>query len=137
MEQMVEDLDRSVSNIDIGAQESDDMLAAMAGLGDQDAFERLFIRHSKRIARLIGRFFSAPETVEDIAQEVFTKMFFALPGYKPNPDASFAAWLSRISVNACYDRLRRERRRPEDSIAAISEHLIFDPDRAIRSASSS
>jgi RNA polymerase sigma-70 factor (ECF subfamily) len=122
MEQMVEDLDRSVSNIDIGAQESDDMLAAMAGLGDQDAFERLFIRHSKRIARLIGRFFSAPETVEDIAQEVFTKMFFALPGYKPNPDASFAAWLSRISVNACYDRLRRERRRPEDSIAAISEH---------------
>jgi RNA polymerase sigma-70 factor (ECF subfamily) len=121
MEVMVGDLDRSVPKVDIVAQESDDLLAAMAGLGDEDAFERLFIRHSKRIARLIGRFFSAPETVEDVAQEVFTKMFFALAGYKPDPDASFAAWLSRISVNACYDRLRRERRRPEDPLAGISE----------------
>jgi RNA polymerase sigma-70 factor (ECF subfamily) len=122
MEQTVDNLDRSASELDIGAQESDDMLAAMAGMGDDDAFERLFIRHRKRVARLIGRFFSSPEAVEDVAQEVFAKMFFALPAYKPDPAASFAAWLSRISINACYDRLRRDRRRPEDSIATISEH---------------
>jgi len=122
MEQTVENIDRPLSKSGIDAQESDDMLAAMASLGDEDAFERLFIRHSRRIARLIGRFFGAAETVEDVAQEVFTKMFFALPGYKPDPDASFAAWLSRITVNACYDRLRRDRRRPEDSIASISEY---------------
>src|SRR5262245_52850963 len=121
MEEAVEKIDRSVSKLDIAAQESDDILAAMASLGDEDAFERLFIRHRKRIAHLIGRFFSAPEVVEDIAQEVFTKMFFALAGYKPDPEASFAAWLSRISINACYDRLRRDRRRPEDPIASITE----------------
>src|SRR5215831_9590267 len=121
MEETVENLDCTVPERDIAAQESDDMLAAMSSLGDQEAFERLFIRHRKRIARLIGRFFSTPEAVEDIAQEVFTKVFFALPGYKPDPAASFSAWLSRITINTCYDRLRRDRRRPEDSIASISE----------------
>jgi RNA polymerase sigma factor (sigma-70 family) len=121
MEEAVENLDRSVSKLDIGAQESDDMLAALARLGDEAAFERLFIRHRKRVARLIGRFFSAPEAVEDVAQEVFAKMFLALPDYRPNPAASFGAWLSRITGNACYDRLRRERRRPEDSIGSNTE----------------
>src|SRR5215469_3160606 len=124
MEESVESIDRSVSRLGIDAQESDDILAAMASLGDEDAFERLFIRHRKRIAHLIGRFFGTPEVVEDIAQEVFTKMFFALPGYKPDPQASFSAWLSRISVNACYDRLRRDRRRPEDPIGSIAEHEV-------------
>src|SRR5262245_45549074 len=124
MEEAVEKIDRSVSSLDIDTQESDDILAAMASLGDEDAFERLFIRHRKRIAHLIGRFFGSREVVEDVAQEVFTKMFFALPGYKPDPAASFAAWLSRISVNACYDRLRRDRRRPEDPMASITEHEV-------------
>jgi RNA polymerase sigma factor (sigma-70 family) len=121
MEEAVENFDCSVAKLDIEPQESDDLLAAMASVGDEAAFERLFVRHRKRVARLIGRFFSVPEAVEDIAQEVFAKMFFALPSYRPDPAASFAAWLSRIAVNACYDRLRRERRRPEDSIARITE----------------
>jgi RNA polymerase sigma-70 factor (ECF subfamily) len=121
MEEAMESVDCSVPKLEIEARESDDLLAAMAGLGDEAAFERLFVRHRKRVARLIGRFFSVPEAVEDLAQEVFTKVFFALPSYKPNPSASFAAWLSRIAINACYDRLRRDRRRPEDSIGGITE----------------
>jgi len=120
MEETVEKLDRPISDVDISAHDSDDLLAAMAGLGDEAAFERLFTRHGKRVARLIGRFFSSAEVVEDIAQEVFTKMFFALPNYKPDPAASFAAWLGRITVNTCYDRLRRNRRRPEDQITTIT-----------------
>jgi|SRR5215831_10380177 len=135
MEETVENIDRSASRLDIDAQESDDILAAMASLGDEEAFERLFIRHRKRIAHLIGRFFGAPEVVEDIAQEVFTKMFFALPGYKPDPEASFAAWLSRISVNACYDRLRRDRRRREDPIGSITEHDVVRLHARLNSAS--
>jgi len=137
MEETVENIDRSVSRLDIDAQESDDILAAMASLGDEEAFERLFIRHRKRIAHLIGRFFDAPEVVEDIAQEVFMKMFFALPGYKPDPEASFAAWLSRISVNACYDRLRRNRRRREDPIGSITEHDVVRLHARLNSASAS
>jgi RNA polymerase sigma factor (sigma-70 family) len=121
MQETVENFDSSASNLDIGAHESDDILAALASIGDEEAFERLFVRHRRRVARLIGRFFSAPEAVEDVAQEVFSKMFFALPDYKPDPAASFSAWLSRITFNSCYDRLRRERRRPEDPIANITE----------------
>ena len=121
MEETVEKLDQPLSGVELATQESDDVLAALASVGDQDAFERLFIRHRKRIGRLISRFFSTPEAVEDVAQDVFTKMFFALPGYKPDPAASFSAWLSRITINACYDRLRRDRRRPEDPIGSLSE----------------
>jgi RNA polymerase sigma-70 factor (ECF subfamily) len=121
MEQAMENVDSSVAKLDIEVHESDDVLAAMAALGDEAAFERLFVRHRTRVARLIGRFFSVPEAVEDLAQEVFAKVFFALSSYKPDPSASFSAWLSRIAINACYDRLRRDRRRPEDSIGAITE----------------
>src|SRR5262249_16765266 len=135
MEETMKNIDRSLSRLDIDGKESGDMLAALGSLGDEDAFERLFIRHRKRIGHLIGRFFAAPEAVEDIAQEVFTKMFFALPGYKPDPEASFAAWLSRISINACYDRLRRDRRRPEDPIGSIAGHEVARIHGGINNAS--
>jgi RNA polymerase sigma-70 factor (ECF subfamily) len=121
MEEAVENVDCSVPKLDVEIQESDDQLAGMASLGDESAFERLFLRHRIRVARLIGRFFSSPEAVEDIAQEVFAKVFFALPSYKPDPAASLAAWISRIAINACYDRLRRERRRPEDWLGCVTE----------------
>src|SRR5262249_192938 len=124
MEETMKNIDRSLSRLDIDAKESDDILAALASLGDEDAFARPFILPRHRIGDLTGRFFAAPEAVEDIAKEVFPKMFFALPGYKPDPEAWFAAWLSRISINACYDRLRRDRRRPEDPIGSIAEHEV-------------
>jgi RNA polymerase sigma-70 factor (ECF subfamily) len=99
---------------------ADETLAEAARAGDDQAFEEIFERHRRRVTRLAGRFFNRPERVEEILQEVFTKVYFNLDAYSPDRGHSFAAWLSRVTINACYDELRRARRRPESSISDIT-----------------
>lgn len=100
---------------------TDETLAEAARAGDDQAFEQIFERHRRRVAKLAGRFFNRPERVEEILQEVFTKVYFSLDAYSPDRGHSFSAWLTRVTINACYDELRRARRRPESSISDISE----------------
>ncbi len=100
---------------------TDDALVRAARGGDESAFEQLFERHRPRVARIAGRFFPAREAVEEIVQESFTKVFLALDDYAGKHQASFAAWVSQIAVNACYDELRRQRRRPRQHDEDISD----------------
>jgi RNA polymerase sigma-70 factor (ECF subfamily) len=99
----------------------DDALVRDACAGDEAAFEQLFERHKRRIARVAGNYFSRREKIEDVIQEAFTKIFLALPDYAPQEGASFVAWISRIAMNCCYDELRRASRRPEDSLSEITD----------------
>lgn len=95
----------------------DDALAAAARAGDEAAFERLFVRHRRLVARLAARFFYRREEVEEIMQESFTAAYFALPNYQGGHERSFAAWLSRITVRACYNQLRRAQGREEYTLS--------------------
>jgi RNA polymerase sigma-70 factor (ECF subfamily) len=99
---------------------ADETLAEAARGGDHAAFDQIFERHRRRVARLAGRFFNRPERVEEMLQEVFTKVYFSLDAYSADRGHSFAAWLTRVTINACYDELRRARRRPEGSISDIT-----------------
>ena len=100
---------------------ADDAIVQAACAGDESAFELIFERHRRRVARIAANFFAASEKIEDIVQEVFTKVFLSLADYSPREGASFAAWVSRIAINACYDELRRLNRRPEGAMSAISD----------------
>jgi RNA polymerase sigma-70 factor (ECF subfamily) len=104
---------------------SDESLVEAVRGGDDAAFEQIFERHRRRIARMIARFFKRPERVEEILQEVFIKVYFALGAYSPEKGASFSAWLSKVAINSCYDELRRARRRPENSIADITSEEVL------------
>src|SRR5215208_6126591 len=107
-----------------GAREperADAELAARARDGDEAAFEELFRRHRRRVALIASRFFRQRQQVEEIVQESFAKAFFALGEFANGRDASFAAWLARISFNACYDELRRQKRRPEGALEELTE----------------
>jgi RNA polymerase sigma-70 factor (ECF subfamily) len=88
----------------------DDELVAAVRSGDEAAFELLFERHRRSVTRLAYRFFYRREQVEDIVQESFANAYFALGAYRGGQERSFIAWLSRITVRACYDALRRSRR---------------------------
>jgi RNA polymerase sigma factor (sigma-70 family) len=99
----------------------DDALVRDACAGDESAFEQIFERHKKRIARVAGNFFNRREKIEDVVQEAFTKIFLALNDYSPQEGASFTAWISRIAINCCYDELRRSNRRPEDKTNATND----------------
>ena len=99
---------------------TDESLVEAVRAGDDAAFEQILERHRRRIARMVGRFFNRPERVEEILQEVFTKVYFALDAYSADRGSSFGAWLTRVAMNLCYDELRRARRRPETSISDIT-----------------
>lgn len=99
---------------------SDVEMVTRVRAGDARAFEELFARHHRRVAAIAGRFFRQREQIEEVVQESFTKAYFALSEFSNQQDASFAAWLARIAFNACYDELRRAKRRPEGATLAIS-----------------
>lgn len=75
--------------------------------GDREAFGHLVERYQRRVFSLVFRLLHRRDEVEDIAQEIFFKVFRRIGSY--NFRASFATWLSRVSVNHCYDYLRRIR----------------------------
>ena len=100
---------------------TDDALVAVAAAGDEAAFEALFNRHRRQVARIAGRFFAQREQIEEIIQDSFTKAYFALGSYHGTHAASFKAWLAQIAINCCYDHLRRARRRPEQGFGDVEE----------------
>jgi RNA polymerase sigma-70 factor, ECF subfamily len=88
---------------------AEDELIVRSLAGDHDAFETLVRRHSSRVFSIIGSFFRRRDMVEDISQEVFAKAYFSLGTFTRG--RSFEAWVAKITVNACYDQLRAQRRR--------------------------
>ncbi len=107
--------------MDSFTEATDDVLVAAAAGGDEAAFEQLFERHRRQVARTGSRFFAQREQIEEIIQDTFTKAYFALNTYHGTHAASFRAWLTQIAVNCCYDQLRRVRRRPEQHFGDIEE----------------
>lgn len=84
-------------------------LVARAQEGERSAQEAIVTQFSPMVFRLISRFFRNREDVEDIAQDVFLKFFARIEQVKP--EENFPGWLSRVTVNTCYDELRKSRRR--------------------------
>ncbi len=82
-------------------------LVAAARNGDEDAFADLVRRHQRRVFRLAGRFFRRPEEVEEVAQETFLTAWSKLDSFRAK--GSFEGWLTRICLNTCYMRLRKEK----------------------------
>lgn len=75
--------------------------------GDDGAFAELVRIHQRRVFRLAGRFFRRPEDVEEAAQETFLMAWKKLHTYSAR--APFEHWLTRVCLNTCYGRLRREK----------------------------
>ena len=84
-------------------------LIVRAQAGDREAQESLVRMFSPMVFRLISRFFRSREDVEDLAQDVFVKMFGRIDQVRP--DENFPGWLQRVAINTCYDELRKTRRR--------------------------
>ena len=84
-------------------------LIVRAKAGDRSACEAIVDQFAPMVFRLISRFFRTREDVEDLAQDVFLKVFARIDQVRP--DENFPGWLSRVTVNTCYDELRRSRRR--------------------------
>jgi RNA polymerase sigma-70 factor, ECF subfamily len=85
-------------------------LVRRAQAEDQEAFEELVRRHQQRVAAVAGGILRQREDVEDIAQQVFVKAYFSLKRFDQR--AAFSTWLYKITVNECWDLLRKRKVRP-------------------------
>jgi RNA polymerase sigma-70 factor (ECF subfamily) len=101
-------------------------LIERARQGDAGAFNQMVAAYRKRILGTISRLIGRPEDVEDVAQEVFVRLYYSLDQLR-TPEV-FEPWLYRLSVNACYDYLRRLRRRGEYRMADLSEQQVLMAD---------
>ena len=80
-------------------------LISRASAGDHAAFQALVERHRSMVYRVAYQFAGNHHDAEDIAQEVFIKVFRSLDRFRQ--DAQLTSWMYRIVMNACIDFRRR------------------------------
>jgi RNA polymerase sigma-70 factor (ECF subfamily) len=97
----------------------DPQLVARAQGGDAGAFNEVVQACRKRVMSIVGRLIGKPEDVEDVAQDVFLRLYYSL-GQLSSPEM-FDRWLYRLTVNAAYDYMRKTKRRKESRMADLSE----------------
>ena len=103
-------------------------LIERARSGDDSAFNQVVQAYRKRILGTIARLIGRPEDVEDVGQEVFLRLYFSLDQLRTAE--VFEPWLYRLTVNAAYDYLRKQRRRHESRMSDLSEQQVMMADAA-------
>jgi len=98
---------------------------------DQVAARDLVEHLYPQVIRIVRAHLPRRVQEEDLAQEVFLKMFSRLEQYQGN--VPFPHWVSRIAVTTCIDQLRAQRRRPELRWADLSEQETEVLDKSLHS----
>ena len=117
----IQSMKLAARQIDASSEITDDELVRLVLAGDETAFASIFERYRKLVIHLVSRFFRRREEIEDIVQQSFTKIYFSLKDFRGGREKSFASWMSRLTVNACYDELRRRGRRSENLFSDFTE----------------
>ena len=93
-------------------------LIRAAQRGDLDSFNRLALAYQDSLYNAAYRILGDSESAADAVQEAFLSAFRKLRSYR---GGSFRAWLFRIVTNACYDELRRKKRRPSVPLEPLND----------------
>ena len=92
-------------------EKSDLELLALTAAGDQAAFAKLVRKHQSRVFNLIYRFTRDRQDAEDLAQEVFFKVWKYARTFKGQ--SAFSTWLYRLAVNTCLNYWQKKKNEPE------------------------
>lgn len=87
---------------------SDEILIRKSKNGDLEAFELLVRRYQNKVYTVAYRFLGNHADASDLAQEVFLRLYQALPRFRG--ESSLMTWLYRVTANACRDEIRRQQR---------------------------
>src|SRR3989454_9054380 len=92
-------------------------LMGLVGRGDTTAFEELIERHQGLVTGTVARMLGSNSDVEDIAQQVFIRVWKSARRYVPR--AKFTTWLLKITRNLVFNEMRRTKRRA---------HVLLQPE---------
>jgi RNA polymerase sigma-70 factor (ECF subfamily) len=87
--------------------------------GDLEAFNRLVLEYQQMVYNQAYRVMGEANAATDATQEAFISAFRKIKSFR---GGSFKAWLLRIVTNACYDELRRRKRRPTTPLTPIDDY---------------
>jgi RNA polymerase sigma-70 factor (ECF subfamily) len=96
--------------------------------GDRFAFASLIRRHERRVFNLAYRILGREEDARDATQDAFLTATRKLASFRG--DAAFTTWMHRVTVNACYDILRKRKREPSLELPEDVETGDRQPDHA-------
>lgn len=94
-------------------------LIESARKGDIDSFNTLVIAYQHQVYNLAYRIMGDEASAADATQEAFISAYKHMPSFRGE---SFKSWMYRIVTNACYDELRRRKRRPAASLEGLSDN---------------
>jgi RNA polymerase sigma-70 factor (ECF subfamily) len=103
-------------------------LVRLLQAGDETTFREFVDRCSPRIYRLAYRIVHSRDDAEDIAQEVFAKVYLSINSFQAR--SSLYSWVSRIAINECYSYLRKKRPIYESAFGdgTLSAIMLNTPD---------
>ena len=109
----------------------------LVSAGDTVAFKELVERHQRLVAGTVARMLGSSSDVEDIAQQVFVRVWKSAKRYVPR--AKFTTWMLKITRNLVFNELRRRSRHahlplqvePEDEERPIRDERATAPDAAL------
>ncbi|MGH7909030.1 MAG: RNA polymerase sigma factor [Thermodesulfobacteriota bacterium] len=100
--------------------ESDIELMLRAKTGDDSAFTELMRRHYKGVVNYVYRFINDRANSEDLAQEVFLRVYRSVKRY--NPQAKFSTWLYKIATNLCITEVKSRNKEQNVSLDEMQEN---------------
>ena len=110
--------------------ETDAVLVGAIARGDAAAFRQLTDKYLVAVHRLGARMLGDPNEAEEVAQDVFLKLWIHASGWRPaNRESAVLPWLRSLTMNGCIDRLRRRRfhsgeevpERADESASAVEQ----------------
>ena len=97
--------------------------------GDTNAFGYIVAEYQQLVYTLAFRLLGDEEDAKDITQETFIKVWQNIAKYKQQ--YKFSTWIYRIASNACYDKLRRERKRSKVDLITCELYSADNPDEQL------
>jgi RNA polymerase sigma-70 factor (ECF subfamily) len=110
------------------AQDPDGDLVEKFQEGDQLAFNQLVLKYRSRVMGIAARMLGDRVEAEDLAQDVFVKVYHGLKTF--HGDALFSTWLYRITANSCLNHRKKRRHRDQ------CNHVVDDPGPMVSTHSS-
>jgi RNA polymerase sigma-70 factor (ECF subfamily) len=107
-------------------REPEKQLVRRAQAGEVAAYEELLRTHQQRVFAVVGSILRRREDIEDVAQQVFIKAYLSLKRFDLR--SAFGTWLYKISVNECWDYLRKKKVRRLVYESDLSEEQLRQMD---------
>lgn len=104
-------------------KQTDWILVEQVKAGDDRAFDAIMARYKRPVLSFVYRMIGDAAEAEDVAQDVFVRAYRSIrkPGFRQTT-GKFSTWLFQVARNAALDCLRRRKRHPAESLAAMDDN---------------